>query len=146
MMKSPKEYCGTRKTRRRRVMKTVKHDVVKLKKALSIKEMADSFPVIGGGVVLLVLSHPFWGVLCILAGMLGVVSELTARKVPKQSRAMSGGKLLLEMIALIAGGILLLSLGQTAGGAVCLAVSVQRAAMSLFVMPMIEKRYLTIAN
>jgi hypothetical protein len=127
-------------------MKTVKHDVVKIKKALSIKEMADSIPVVGGGVVLLALSYPFWGLLCILAGILGVVSELTVRKVPKSSRAMSGGKLLLEMIALIAGGILLLSLGQTAGGAVCLAVSIQRATMSLFVMPSIEKRYLTIAS
>lgn len=51
-------------------------------------------------------------------------------------------KLLLETVALIAGGIVLIMLGQALGGIACICVCAVRAVMGLFVMPMIEKRYL----
>jgi hypothetical protein len=122
-------------------MEKGKTDILKIKQALFIKEMAECVPVIGGGIALIILAYPFWGILCILAGSLGVLSELAANKAPKPSRAMGGFKLFLEMLALIAGGITLILLGQLAGGIACIGVCAVRTVMGLLVMPLIEKRY-----
>ncbi|MDR0839807.1 MAG: hypothetical protein LBN26_00230 [Christensenellaceae bacterium] len=124
-------------------MEKKKADIQKVKQALSIKAMAECVPVIGGGIVLIILVYPFWGTLCMLAGMLGIFTEITHKSHPKPSRAMNCAKLLLETVALIAGGVTLILLGQVGGGVACICVCAQRAVMSLFVMPVVEKKYLT---
>jgi hypothetical protein len=119
-------------------------DIPKVKQALSIKSIVDSIPVIGGGIALLCLNYPFWGIMCVLAGSCGVFSNLPENKAPKLGRIISNAQLPLEIITLIAGGIVLIMLGQVAGGIACICVCAARTVMSVFFLPLIEKKYLTV--
>jgi hypothetical protein len=121
-------------------------NIPKVKLALSIKEIAESIPMFGGGFVLLALGYLPWGIMCILAGALGILAELIAKRTPKTSKAASGVKLALEVTALIFGGITLIMLGQLGGGIACLYICATRVVSVLIVMPIVEKKYLTAAD
>jgi hypothetical protein len=127
-------------------MKAQKHDISKIKQALFYKSIGESVPVIGGGIALFALSYPFWGALCVLAGAFGVSSLLVEGRAPKSGKVISNAKLLLEMIALIAGGVTLIMLGQVAGGIACICVCAVRTVIGAIVMPLVERRYLAEAD
>jgi polyferredoxin len=124
-------------------MKTRKTDISKIKQVLSIKSIADSVPVIGGGIALLCMDYLFWGIICVLAGSFGVFSKLIENKVPKLGRVISNTELSLEIVALITGGITLILLGQIVGGIACICVCIVKTAMDVFFLPLVEKKYLT---
>ena len=127
-------------------MKSKIHDHARIKLALSIKEIVESIIAMGGGIALLALGFIFWGNMCMLAGILGVLSTLLENQHPKIGRIGSVAKLLVEAGTLIAGAVTLLSYNSIAGGVVCLYICVQQAVTRLIVMPIVERKYLTDAD
>jgi hypothetical protein len=88
-----------------------KIDFNKFKKALDIKSLVDNLIIIGGGVVLIVLGYPLWGVFCVVISAVDIFVKKTVYIIP-----------VLRSAIVITGGLTLISSGQLTGGIVCICV------------------------
>ncbi|MDR0839566.1 MAG: hypothetical protein LBN99_08030 [Oscillospiraceae bacterium] len=125
-------------------MKVKKVDVSKVKQALTVKAITESAIVIGGGVALIALSYTLWGTLCAVAGLCGVISKAIEKKLPKQGQIILFVKFAVELTTVVAGGLTLVSMGQAAGGIACISVCTISIIEDTFLLPWVEKRYLTV--
>jgi hypothetical protein len=121
---------------------TAKVDVAKVRRALAIRSVSESVPALGGGVALIVLGYPLWGLACVVAAGLEILSKVSENRAPRPSRAMSAAVSALQAGTLLAGGAVLLSSGQVAGGIACLAACLVKATADAILMPWVERRYL----
>ncbi|MDR1430990.1 MAG: hypothetical protein LBI99_02590 [Propionibacteriaceae bacterium] len=120
-----------------------KPDASAVSRALKIKSISDAIPVIGGGIALVFLGYPWWGIACVAAAAFEILSVAIAGKAPRPSRAISSAVTAVQLATLFAGGWTLLCSGQLVGGVACLGAFAVKLGGSLVLMPWVERKYLS---
>jgi hypothetical protein len=126
-------------------MKTKGFDVEKARKALIWKSIIDCGLDVGAAAIFFALGYPLWGALCILAVPLEVCFKLfekrIEKRIPQASQFILIAKRLVELAAMVPGGLALLDAGQAVAAAVCFWLFLARVVSDEKITSMIAKKY-----
>jgi hypothetical protein len=125
-------------------MKRKAADIQKTKLALTIVSITERLGVIGGGIALIALGYSLWGIACILLSMITLAAIAVRMKYPNREKLLSNAKSIGGILLFMFGGAVLISSGQIAGGIACVVACSLKTIEDAFVMPWVERKYLSV--